>query len=1078
MIQLYIEDTLVDKTEKIDFPLNYTYENLNSPTDIIVTWSKSIKIPFSEKNDALFGRIFLPERLTVDSDTENIGIYFNPHKKAKFKLVDGEILLMSGYVKLSEINSTAKTYTINLTGESANILTELLKYNYKGVDQEYQLNDILEEAFRKTVPSQYQLNAEKVKKSWEHPYDYNTSLDNPYDIYGFALTYQGLYENFKSDKFLYKDSGDNSDKVQSFDNFLEKNGKNFRVGSLTEHQFEQYRSYHQKPFIMVNKLFQHLQQKAQDLGYSMFLHPAWFNINNPYYTKLAVVMGDLVTANKEESTDKIMGTLDWGLIDQVYIDRSNYITNLNNKFEDCVFGVNQEVTITASLSNTLLNNRTVLIDLPALFLTTQYELGDYTYLIRPYVEFQVTVYDQNNNPLDIKNFKYSVEDRVGYTTLSTPVSSSNTRYFFYNGVRTDLIRYSFNTYKVSPLTFTNSSGVNINQIKIKIEVLERADKQLTVFSNQRFENIFEAKQRDYISASQYQPIVRSGVRMSMKLLWNINKTPMQILLDYCKMLNLNIIIDEISQSIIFIPKSIYFNNPEILDWSDKLDKSKDFIINSHIFDSKFMRLGYKENNSELIKQYKEETGNEYGDIILTTPYEFNDKTNTLQNNIENFIESNRPFIKWDSYKTYEGDTLPSETNYQYFLFDQQNSNNKSGNLQGQFAFIIEVTGGDGFYITDDETWEVDNKQFMYHDLSDYQSSYLHTTVAKTLSNNIEFNDQIYGLKFNLPERVYYSLTNYDNFLPKWIDDPSSQLYERIWKDYITERYNRNNKKVTCYLHITNDDIAEFSFNKFIVIDGVLYFMNKIIDYNPNNDETTKVELLTVQDMSKYASETTFGSPSISLYKGFVLQNPQLGVLLGDTNFTALGWGNLQWVSGVNILSNNNYLIRGSVTTTPSTTRSLNQIEIQDTDNEVTNTYTYYNPLIFKPHLLSDGTSTLSTPIDKIQVTPNVFQPSYNNGVYIISQRDPVNLIVDAAWETTISTPNGEVDEDGYLVIRDSQNIAIFYAKTFTTTDAIPQTRIYIEYSPYAGLSEELELILHSPYSEDVTVKLQKGTFII
>jgi len=130
MIQLYIENNLVDKTENVDFPINYTYENLNSPTDIVVTWSKSIKIPFSEKNDALFGRIFLPERLTAEGDS-NIGIYFNPHKKASFRLMDGEILLISGYAKMSEINSTAKTYTINLTGESANILTELLKYNYK-----------------------------------------------------------------------------------------------------------------------------------------------------------------------------------------------------------------------------------------------------------------------------------------------------------------------------------------------------------------------------------------------------------------------------------------------------------------------------------------------------------------------------------------------------------------------------------------------------------------------------------------------------------------------------------------------------------------------------------------------------------------------------------------------------------------------------------------------------------------------------------------------------------------------------------------------------------------------------------
>jgi hypothetical protein len=51
--------------------------------------------------------------------------------------------------------------------------------------------------------------------------------------------------------------------------------------------------------------------------------------------------------------------------------------------------------------------------------------------------------------------------------------------------------------------------------------------------------------------------------------------------------------------------------------------------------------------------------------------------------------------------------------------------------------------------------------------------------------------------------------------------------------------------------LTPKDWTEFKFNKFITIDGVLYMVNKIYDYNIETPEPTKVDLITITDITGY-----------------------------------------------------------------------------------------------------------------------------------------------------------------------------------------------------------------------------------
>ena len=68
--QLYIENFEIELNEGVQFLLNKEFEDLSNPTDIINDWSKSLQIPFTEKNNKIFGYIYNQNRVIVSDGTD------------------------------------------------------------------------------------------------------------------------------------------------------------------------------------------------------------------------------------------------------------------------------------------------------------------------------------------------------------------------------------------------------------------------------------------------------------------------------------------------------------------------------------------------------------------------------------------------------------------------------------------------------------------------------------------------------------------------------------------------------------------------------------------------------------------------------------------------------------------------------------------------------------------------------------------------------------------------------------------------------------------------------------------------
>ena len=110
--------------------------------------------------------------------------------------------------------------------------------------------------------------------------------------------------------------------------------------------------------------------------------------------------------------------------------------------------------------------------------------------------------------------------------------------------------------------------------------------------------------------------------------------------------------------------------------------------------------------------------------------------------------------------------------------------------------------------------------------------------------HLDLVDGYYMCTFGIPKAYY---TNYDSYSGK------KCIYDG-WSNYLNERYSIYNKKVTCYLYLTPADFIYFDFNHFVKIGHQLYAINKIYDYDVTSLASTKVDLISIQNIQGYTTD--------------------------------------------------------------------------------------------------------------------------------------------------------------------------------------------------------------------------------
>lgn len=834
MVRLYIENKEVELTDDVQFAITSQFEDLSNPTAIINDWSKTVSIPFTQNNNELFGHIYNPDKVIVEGGG-SVGIYFNPLKKLDFRLEWNGAVLMQGYAKMNQVkmNGDKGTYEITLFGKLGKLFQDMQKITFdtSSSDTDYIIDGsqyINETIDRFLIFNSWNSNGqthEDLLKKTDSGYVFT-------DIIGFAPN-NSFNEDFDYKTFQYKSNESSTFEDVLGESFTEDTGiepSSAIPDGMLPREIGEYRSYFQLPFIYWNKLFKVFKEKAESVtGYDIELSPYWFNKDNPYWYNLVYMMKSF-DVKKGDSKENSYNT--YALVDRWRTDLGSY--NSTRTFNTNVRTVNYETQPIYVSSN-----RFNLI-----------EGVDYTTFK---LSYRLDLKTESTHRTSLK----SSNALLVHVVLTGENGTTNVKkYLFTDDLTNQFADTSDYTYVQLEAAQDDDNDAILRAVFNSFQSVRRSE--YGSYVNISLQYRWYANSYPYTSSTSVSEIVINATNLAVDVvlmsnsfrsmgtftlndLWNNERNLFGEILKYCKMFRIGVFVDDINKKIKFMPIPTYFKDYTVDDWSDKIDKSKDFVIKPVTLENKYILFNYKDNNTKLGKDYKEKYGVNYGDYRLITEYNFNDEKKELFKDVVGSMTVTDNVLSWTNLYNYHKIvySFPAE-----LYVNCKDKDNKYVDLFGSFYFhngLKEFSTESTLHmrsviISDDTDFQQGNNTYFYTQSADFRgySVYTYPYLDVVRGNNM--------CLFNIPNKNYTYLNNYSG---------KSSIYTTLWNDYIDERYNIQNKLITCYADIKPIDYCNFEFNKFVKVGNQLCMVNKIYDYDVTNNQTTKVDLITIQDVDAY-----------------------------------------------------------------------------------------------------------------------------------------------------------------------------------------------------------------------------------
>ena len=335
------------------------------------------------------------------------------------------------------------------------------------------------------------------------------------------------------------------------------------------------------------------------------------------------------------------------------------------------------------------------------------------------------------------------------------------------------------------------------------------------------------------------------------------------------------------KDLIIEPRDDFYNN-NIIDWSSKIDKSKDIDIQP---------MGAL-NSKEYLYTYKQDN-DYYNDLYYNTWDEVYGQADFIINN---------DFLKAE-HKT-------------EIIFSPTPSVGQSW-YDRVIPTIIKFDDKDGVQRT-----EANIRILQWGGMKDTDQQWLHSD-----SSGVTFKTQypysgMYDDPYTPTEDIGFNLTNeiyWANVFNNVITFSNNNLYNKYYKKFIEEITDTNSKIVNGYFYLTPSDISNLSFRKQYYFEGQYFRLNKVENYNPSNP-ITKCEFLKIKEATVFSASTQTshggtqtlggrGTPTFGQGNGTATN----GNSIGNRGITTTGSGNYVSgsVQGVNITGSNNSIFSGA-----------------------------------------------------------------------------------------------------------------------------------------------------------------------
>ena len=246
----------------------------------------------------------------------------------------------------------------------------------------------------------------------------------------------------------------------------------------------------------------------------------------------------------------------------------------------------------------------------------------------------------------------------------------------------------------------------------------------------------------------------------------------------------------------------YTSSQDALDWTQLVDYSQELNVQPTInYASKEYNFNFKQDGDYWNTQYENEFLDNYGEFQILSQSQYATQVTNMA-----LPFSQKPLVERHT-------SLIIPASYQVNL--DSGGNGQVVPKKGS-SFIVYVGA------MRSATWK-------YHDEFNTQNN---LTTYPYVGHLDDIDTPTSDLNFGVPQTVYYPATVYTN----------NNLLQ-YHNTFIQELVSRYGKLLTCYAKIDTSIINTLDFRNLININGVVYRLQKISDYDSTKDRTTQIELL-------------------------------------------------------------------------------------------------------------------------------------------------------------------------------------------------------------------------------------------
>jgi hypothetical protein len=278
-------------------------------------------------------------------------------------------------------------------------------------------------------------------------------------------------------------------------------------------------------------------------------------------------------------------------------------------------------------------------------------------------------------------------------------------------------------------------------------------------------------------------------------------------LSIVKMFNLYVYENKFNDKELVISPYVDFypiNSATALDWTDKVDRAKPLSIKpmSEV-NARYYNYKFKQDNDFYNENYRKKYTEGYGDLIYDTEFDFVKETDILE-------------VIFSASVLYQAQgqdkVFPA-------IYKKSNTNSAEDRMES----IIRIMQTKK--ITGVSAWNIMNTTT---NLGTYTSYGYAGHLDDPINSNTDIN-------FGAPKEVQFTPANFTEF----------NLFADFHSPYLAEITNKDSKLLTCFGLLDIVDIFNLDFSKYVYIDGVLFRLNKVENFNPMEYNTTKLSFLKV-----------------------------------------------------------------------------------------------------------------------------------------------------------------------------------------------------------------------------------------